>query len=95
MTTSGPTVGTNRVTAASGTTVPFDRLHVNAIEIVDVVPELRKRFEDDLIVVRRRVDRRDLARAEGVVELLADLIDADAVDGRFLAIDLDDDLADS
>ena len=57
-------------------------------------PDLKFRhgFENDLIVVDRRVDGGDLAHAEGVVELLADLIDGDAVDRRLLAIDLDRDL---
>ena len=47
------------------------------------------RLQDDLVVVGRRVDRRDLARAEGVVQFLAHLIDGDAVDRRLLAVDLD------
>ena len=51
--------------------------------------ELGRGLEDDLIVVARRIDRRDLARAEGVEQLLADLIDGDAVDRRLLAVDLD------
>ena len=45
--------------------------------------ELRQALQDDLIVVRRRVDRRHLARAEGVEQFLADLIDRDAVDAAF------------
>ena len=46
-------------------------------------------LQDHLVVVRRRVDRRDLAGAEGVEQLLPDLVDRDAVDRRLLAIDLD------
>ena len=52
-------------------------------------PELRLGLQDHLVVVARRVDRRDLAVAEGVEQLLADLVDGDAVDRRLLAIDLD------
>ena len=49
-------------------------------------------LQNDLVVVDRRVDGRDLAGAEGVVEFLPDLIDRDAVDRRFFAVDLDRDL---
>ena len=55
----------------------------------DVGLELRLALQDHLIVVVRRVDGRDLARAEGVEQFLANLVDGDAVDRRLLAVDLD------
>ena len=55
----------------------------------DVGLEFRLALQDHLIVVVRRVDGRHLARAEGVEQLLAHLIDGDAVDRRLLAVDLD------
>ena len=64
-------------------------LHVELGEIGRIDAELRLHFQDDLVVVRRHVDGADLARAIGVVELVADLIDGDAVDRRLLAVDID------
>ena len=46
-------------------------------------------LDDHLIIVRRRVDGRDLARAEGVVERVADLIGRHAENARAIAVDLD------
>ena len=49
----------------------------------------RQALQNDLIVVGRRVDGRDLPGAEGVEQFLPDLVDGDAVNRRLLAIDLD------
>ena len=65
------------------------RLHVELGQIGRIDAELRLHFQDDLVVVRRHVDGADLARAVGVVELVADLIDGDAVDRGLLAVDID------
>ena len=65
------------------------RLHVELGKIGRIDAELRLRFQDDLIVVGRHVDGADLTRAVGVVELVAHLIDGDAVDRGFLAVDVD------
>src|SRR5437879_5522781 len=51
--------------------------------------ELRLHLQDDLIVVGRHVDGTNLPRAIGVVELVADLIDGDAVDRGLFAVDID------
>ena len=78
-------------TASSGMVWPLAGLHVELLDEMSrrVDAELRLRLQDDLVVVGRRVDGRDLARAEGVEQLLADLIDGDAVDRRLLAVDVD------
>ena len=67
----------------------FCGLHIELGEIGRIDAELRLHFQDDLVVVRRHVDGADLARAIGVVELVADLIDGDAVDRGLLAVDID------
>ena len=65
------------------------RLHIELGQIGRIDAELRLRLQDDLVVVRRHVDGADLPRAIGVVELVADLIDGDAVDRGLLAVDVD------
>jgi hypothetical protein len=55
--------------------------------------EARIDLEDHLVVVRRLIDRRDLARAEGAVERVLDLVEGDAELRRLVAIDIDDGLA--
>ena len=67
-------------------------LHVDLRQARRIGAEFRLGLEDDLVVVARRVDRRHLAGAEGVEQLLPDLVDGDAVDRRLLAVDLDHDL---
>src|SRR5579859_1428267 len=47
-------------------------------------------LEDDVIAVRRLVDGRDLARAEGAVEGVLDLVDGDAELRGLVAIDIDE-----
>ncbi len=64
-------------------------LQEDTVEIVGALLEFRFGLEDDLIIVRWRIDGRHLTRSEGVVKLLTNLVDRDPVDGRFLAIDLD------
>ena len=64
-------------------------LHIELGEIGRIDPELRLRFQDDLVVVGRHVDGADLTRAVGVVELVAHLIDGNAVDRGLLAVDVD------
>ena len=64
-------------------------LHVELGKIRGIDAKLRLHLQDDLIVVRRHVDGADLAPAIGVVELVADLIDGDAVDRGLFAVDLD------
>ena len=54
--------------------------------------ELRRELEQHLVFVDRRVDRRDPARAVGVVERVLDLVGGDAERRRLVAIDLDVDL---
>src|SRR4029079_4388753 len=68
---------------------PVGRLHEDMVEILRALLELRLGLENDLVIVCRRIDGRDLPRAECVIELLAHLIDRDAIDRRLLAIDLD------
>ena len=50
--------------------------------------ELRRELEQHLVLVDRRVDRRDPARAVGVVERVLDLVGGDAERRRLVAIDL-------
>ena len=64
------------------------RLQIDLREVGRIDAEARLRLEDDLIVVGRLEDRADLPRAEGVEQLVADLIGADAVDRRLFAVDL-------
>src|SRR5260221_13418504 len=64
-------------------------LHEDVLQLRSVRLKPRLALEDDLIIVGRRVDGRDLARAEGVEQLLTDLVDGDTVDARLFAIDLD------
>ena len=65
------------------------RLDEDVLQLRRIGLELRLAFENDLIVVGCRVDRRNLARAKGVEQFLADLVDRNAVDRRLLAVDLD------
>ncbi len=65
------------------------RLHIELGQIGRIDAELRLRLQDDLVVVGRHVDGADLTRAIGVVELVAHLIDGDAVDRGLLAVDVD------
>src|SRR5205823_3668300 len=64
-------------------------LHVELGQIGWIDAELGLGLQDDLIVVGRHVDGADLAPAIGVIELVADLVDGDAVDRGLLAIDID------
>ena len=64
-------------------------LHVKLGEVGRIDTKLRLRFENDLIVVRGHVDGADLPRTVGIVELVAHLIDGDAVHRGLLAIDVD------
>ena len=77
-----PVVGLGAGTAAVG-------LDEDVLQARRIGPELRLGFQDHLIVVARRVDGRDLPVAERVEQLLADLVDGDAVHRRLLAIDVD------
>ena len=61
----------------------------HAAERAGVVLELVRRLEDDLVIVGRREDRRDLPGAEGVVERVAHGVDADAEGGGLVAVDVD------
>src|SRR5262249_727477 len=65
---------------------------IYAREIVGAYAIVGLRLENDLIVIDRTVNCRHLPRTEGVVQLLANLIDRDAIDSRFFTIDLDRDL---
>src|SRR5262249_45066679 len=63
--------------------------HENILQLRGVGLESRLALEDDLVIVGWRVDGRDLPRAESVEQLLPDLVDGDAVDGRLFAIHFD------
>ena len=52
----------------------------------------RAHLEDDVVLVRRRVDGGDLPRAVGVVERGLDLVGGDAEGGGLVAVDLHEDL---
>ena len=64
-------------------------LHIELRKVRRIDAKLRLRLQDDLVVVGRHVDGADLARAIGVVELVAHLIDGDAVDRGLFAVDID------
>jgi hypothetical protein len=50
---------------------------------------LRRQFEQDLVLVDRRVDGRDPARTVGVVEGVLNLVRRDSESRRFVTIDVD------
>ena len=54
---------------------------------VRVLPELRVHFHHHVILIQRRVHRRDLALAEGVVERIVDRLRRDPESRRGGAID--------
>ena len=64
-------------------------LHEDVLQLRRIGLKPRLALEDDLIIVGRRVNARHLARAEGVEQLLTDLVDSDAVDGRHFAVHFD------
>ena len=64
-------------------------LQIELGQIGRVDAELGLCLEDDLIVVGWHIDGADLTSAIGVIKLVADLVDGDAVDRGLLAIDID------
>ncbi len=68
---------------------PILRGDIDLRERRPVAPELRLDFEDDLVLVGRGIDRRDLALAEGVIEGLVDQRGRQAEPVSRIAVDID------
>ena len=60
---------------------------VDVLQRLRVLPVLRRHLHDDVVLVERIVDRRDLALAEGVVERVVDHAGVDAEPRRGRAVD--------
>ena len=92
VTDSGPVAEADRGERGQRHELARDRPHVEQLDRGGVRLELGRELHDDLVLVGRRVDRRDLARAVGGVERVLDRLRRDAERGGAVAVDLDVDL---
>ena len=87
---SGAVVRFSVAKETSGTCAPPRDADIELVEDGRVGEVARRGFEDDAILVRLRVDGRDLPLAEGVVQRVVDQLRRDAEPAGLAAVDVDE-----
>ena len=72
---------------AEGNLGAAGRLHVDRLERFGILLEAWRDFQDDVILVQLREDRRDLTLTEGVVERVVDRLRLDTQPRRGVTVD--------